>query len=265
MSSGQTSQSSRSSRSRYSYIANRAARAGILAARRSGVKGPRMSRGSRTRIHEYTRTCGSGMTAGSNDGIWVNTQNATGLIFGGGAATGLYDVELSFSLYQVQAYIGGTAVGTYAMPSVTDFTNLYDLYRIDYIDVCITFSNNTSSINQPTTGLPIIYFVEDNDDVAATNTGSLMQYDKLKKFQFGMKNMIRTRIHPKPLEMVYQSAVSTSYQSGSGKKFLTTANNNIPHYGVKLTVDPGPYSAAAVQTGVIQMSFKYHITCKNTK
>lgn len=230
---------------------------------------PRAIRGtSSTKIHAYTRTCASGLTQGDNDTIGINTQSATGLTMNG-VNYGVYDIEMSFSLSGgVQVLIGGANVDTYAMPNATDFSNLYEQYRIDWIDVMITFSNNNSSINQPTTGLPRIFFAEDHDDTSAVNMTGILQYDNLQQWQLGAldgSNTKTIRIHPTALQSVYLSAVSTGYQAGNKSQFISTAYAGVPHYGVKMVVDPIFYSAGSVAVGNLAMAFKYHLTFRSVK
>ena len=45
------------------------------------------------------------------------------------------------------------------MPNVSEFTGLYDQYRIDYVECKFSFSNNNSSNSSPGSTLPIMYLV----------------------------------------------------------------------------------------------------------
>jgi len=241
----------------------------ITARRRPTVRPRRGVRGATsTVVHSYTRTCSSGTTQGDNDTIGINTQSATGLTMNG-ANYGVYDIELSFSLSGgVQVLIGGANADTYGMPNATDFSNLYEQYRIDWIDCMITFTNNNSSINQPTTGLPRIFFVEDHDDTAAVNMTGILQYDNLQQWQLGANQGSNTktiRIHPTALQSVYLSAVATGYEAGNKARFISTAYAGVPHYGVKMMVDPIYYSAGSVAVGNLAMAFKYHLTFRSVK
>jgi len=260
--------SSRGTRRGSFFKRGSAARIRAIGARRT-VRRSRGVRGSTsTVVHSYTRTCSSGQTQGDNDTISINTQSASGLNMNG-VAYGAYDIEMSFSLSGgVQVLIGGANVDTYAMPNATDFSNLYEQYRIDWIDVMLTFSNNNSSINQPSTGLPRIFFVEDHDDTSAINMTGILQYDNLKEWQLGANGGSNTktiRIRPTALQSVYLSAIATGYEAGNAPRFISTAYAAVPHYGVKMMVDPIFYSAGSVFVGNIAMSFKYHLTFRSVK
>jgi len=212
------------------------------------------------------RACGTGQVVGTTDAWRINSQAATGIAING-AGSGAYDAEIYFNLSGFTVFMGGVSWYSYPMPNFTDFTNLYDQYRIDWIDLEFTLNSNNSSVTNPTLSLPRVFFVEDHDDVAATNLNSLQQYDNLKTWQFGIDSgvMKRVRIHPTPLEMVYYTAALTGYQKGSNKKWINTAYPTIPHYGVKILIDPIVYTAGAIDLGYMSLTANYHITCSSTK
>jgi len=252
-------------------IAGRRIAAFVSRRRSTKYSRPRASvgRAASTRVHEYTRTCGTGGTVGISDSIIVNTQAATGLLIAGLAATAAYDMEFSFSLTGgVDLYIAGALYTNYAMPVTADFTNLYEKYRIDWIECNFTFSaDNSSTASNNTHSMPRIFMVEDNDDTTAINLAAIQQYDNLKQWQLGLDGGVskKWKIHPTPLEMVYLSAIATGYQKGSNKKWINTAYGQVPHYGMKMIVDPITYTAGSVPLGCIAMSFKYHFTFCDVK
>lgn len=222
---------------------------------------------SSTRRHCYTRVISTGATPGTSDAISVNSLASIGCGVAG-VNSGNFDLQFSFSLQKVQMYIAGATWYNWDMPSYTDFTNLYDKYRIDWIDVSMTFNSNTSTpAGGGVTTMPKVFVAEDNDDVSASNLAVIQQYDNLKIFQFGAGDgvMKTFRIHPKCQEMVYYTAALTGYQPSSSKKFIDTQYPNIPMYGLKAVIDPIVYTAATQPLGYISMSFKYHITCESTK
>lgn len=220
-----------------------------------------------TRRHCYTRVISTGATPGTSDAISVNSLASIGLGVAG-VNSGNFDLQFSFSLQKVQMYIAGATWYNWDMPNYTDFTALYDKYRIDWIDVMMTFNSNTSTpAGGGVTTMPKVFVAEDNDDVAASNLAVIQQYDNVKIFQFGAGDgvMKTFRIHPKAQEMVYYTAALTGYQPSSSKKFIDSQYPNVPMYGLKAVIDPIVYTAATQPLGYISLSFKYHITCESTK
>lgn len=240
-----------------------AARTRSIAAARSSYRAPRMRgwRGSEFR-HSYKRCVSMGTTPGVTEAISVNAASALGL-----ANLAVYDMELFFTLNSVSLHLGGTLFATYAVPSSSEFTNLYDQYRIDYIDMDITFNSDISSTSNPTTSLPKIWFVEDHNDVNATTLSQVMQYDNVQVWQLGLDGgvMKRIRIKPTTNSLVYYNAITSAYKKNSNKEWLDTQYPNIPYYGVKMVVDPIVYTGATQLLGYISMNWTYHITCQATK
>lgn len=226
------------------------------------VRGRRSKAKPSTSVHCYTRTAISSAAVAGSGFIPVNLFPSQGL-----GGTGFYDVEMSFSLTGVQLYIGAGAYANVALPNYSDFTALYDQYRIDYVDVTMTFSNNVSSTSSAVPCLPIIYFAPDYDDVGATNLAAIAQYDNLKKFQLGSgPGVMKTiRCYPRPNVQLYNSPVSTGYGQASRKLFLDTNSPAVPYYGAKFVVDPTALAGGSTPIGNICMSYKYHLTFKNTK
>ena len=71
------------------------------------------------------------------------------------------------------------------MPNVSEFTGLYDQYRIDYVECKFSFSNNNSSNSSPGSTLPIMYLVKDYDDSGAAGVTDLQQYSTQTMWQLG--------------------------------------------------------------------------------
>jgi len=226
------------------------------------IRGKRTARKSVMSVHRFTRTAiGSNSTPGTGL-ISMNTFAALGL-----NGTGAYDMEWSFTLVGAQCYIAGTANNLVAMANVADFTNLFDKYRIDCVEVCMTFSANSHGTTSGlTSGLPIVYYAEDYDDIGAINLNAISQYDNLRKWQVSPNDQMKTfKIYPKPQEVVYRTLLANGYQQGSNKKWQDTLYTDTPYFGLKMVVDPIVYAGGSTPIGSFQFSFKYFISCKDTK
>ena len=94
-------------------------------------------------------------------------------------------MQFAFTLSGVKVYIGGVLNATLPMPNVSEFTGLYDQYRIDYVECKFSFSNNNSSNSSPGSTLPIMYLVKDYDDSGAAGVTDLQQYSTQTMWQLG--------------------------------------------------------------------------------
>lgn len=125
-------------------------------------------------------------------------------------------------------YYGSNSV---AMPSLSEFTSLFDQYKI--LSFSIEFRPKFTEIDGATNNLalPTIYWVHDTDSMTTPSTMSeLME----------RKNVHVRRLH-RPVRItvkfpcvsvpVYQSAIATSYQPKRAA-WIDMNNVNVPHLGV---------------------------------
>ena len=203
--------------------------------------------------HCYKRSC---------QGVWpMNLQT--------GFSLGSYDMEFSFALAGQNNYIGGGFINTSALPDVTEFTNLYDQYRIDKIHMRFGFTNNSSGVNTPTTELPILKICTDYDDVGAITSNQILQYAGMKTFQVGNGGKANDGwydywVTPMPQVATYRTAIASGYSRPEKSIKIDTQYNDVPHYGVKLFWDNFGL-ANAVTVGNLCIVTTYYLTMFHTK
>jgi len=167
---------------------------------------------SNARTYSFWRSCTVSMAIAENVGF----------------ATTSPSLNFGFSLSQVWAYLGGTYNGTYsaAIPNFAEFSNLFDEYKINFVRMKMFFTNNQSSVNSPSTGLPLIHMVNDFDDVTESLTVStILEKSGVRHVQFDGNNSGGINHWVKP---VPQSYVSTTDGSGT----VSTLNGGVPVTGL---------------------------------
>lgn len=205
--------------------------------------------------------------SGNDNGVFFCIDEKAGFgisTFGTG-----FNMQFSFSLSGFTCYIGGTQVAVIPMNNSSEFTNLFDNYRIKYIDFDMIFSNNTSSVNSPATGLPTILVAKDHDDVGAVTAGGLMQYEGVRTWQAGnpnqRSNKFTIRVKPRPAALMF-NGVSSGYAQAGNNQWLDSAYPDIPHYGVKIAMNNAtPVPAATTIIGYIQFVARYTLEFKGSK
>jgi hypothetical protein len=173
------------------------------------------------------------------------------------------DLAMFFSLAGTYLFIGGTNIQITSVPNFAEFTALYDQYRIDRVEVGFTFSNNVSTVSNPTTTLPILGVAIDYDDVVDTNYSSLQQYDSFQSFQLGSCGGKRVfRLSP-----TFTSSVYTNSGTGHARQrgFLDCAYPTVQHYGLKASLDPLYYSVGGTTVGILSIETKYFLTMAHTR
>jgi hypothetical protein len=148
------------------------------------------------------------------------------------------------------------------IPSSTEFTTLFDKYRITTID--LTFSYNylgtTSSASQQTVELypALSLFMDDDDAIIPTSKSDVQERMSVQRVSFSpLRQTISVRIRPRWT----QSRAGTSTNLAPVGTWIDMSTPAVQHYGVKLWADSynlGNPSSISVQ-GVM------HFECNNVR
>lgn len=154
------------------------------------------------------------------------------------------------------------------LPSVADFTGLFDQYKITGAKISYTPAASEGILNPATSvsaplGYSRVHSVIDYDDSSApTSEDQLLEYGSHKStapFQ------THTRwLKPKILQEIYRSAISTSY-APKGNVYLDMSATDVPHYGVKVWVSAPNTFFGTAQTIAYKVYMTLYFTCKNTR
>lgn len=149
------------------------------------------------------------------------------------------------------------------LPNYTEFTNLYDQYKISRIKVKFIYTANSQNVTTAAaiTALPNLLTVIDNNDSAALSTsGDYCQYRSFKIRRLDKP----CSVYFKPqFDIAAYSGAFTSYAQKTG--WIDSNSPNVKHYGLKFAVDPMFYGAGANVTGRIQCILTYYIKCRHPK
>lgn len=218
-------------------------------------------------MFSYIRTTSSNY--GGTLGLSLKT-NAAGLPQWTSGATQGSTLQIVFTLVGAGLYIDGVLAYTAPLPSYTEYTALYDNYRIDKVDIMAmtTYDGNSVTAGTVVGQLPYIIYTEDYDDAAATTATDIMQYTTAKwtnlSTGIGGKPMKLMSIMPRAQMQMY-AATTNQLALAPPKLWLDAGSPNIPHYGVKMALDnPGngvAYNAGTL-IGTVNFVFRYHLSMK---
>lgn len=146
------------------------------------------------------------------------------------------------------------------LTNATEFTNLFDKFRICAVKLEIVPKFSGNDMNPGTTfpGAPCIHSVLDYND--ATNPGDLnelMQYSNYKRTRG--HNIHKRYFKPCVLAANYEGSVTTAYTS-KWKVWLDCTDSGTAHFGLKYMIDRTPNVAFQYRAFV-----KYYIQCKDPK
>lgn len=153
----------------------------------------------------------------------------------------------------------------------SELTNLYDQYRIDKVTVYIRLMNNpdaTYVVNNPPNNnysnyFPKLWYYRDYDDSGTLTVSQMREVGKSKYKILRPNSAVKISLKPACLTQVYATAVTTGYAPKWNQR-LDVGASNIPHYGLKWTVD-AEGSALGAGSWYIRVEYKYHVTMFNSR
>lgn len=151
----------------------------------------------------------------------------------------------------------------------SDFTSLYDRYRIDYIQVRAQLITNpdgnqfvNSALPNYTNWYPKLWWCPDYDDGAQETLDELKQRAKTKCIVLQPNRMYKFGVKPAVLTQAYRTSLTTGY-TPKWKQWIDMAQTDVPHYGIKYVVDG--QSLDPLQDFRVQFDFKVYFTCKDVR
>lgn len=143
-----------------------------------------------------------------------------------------------------------------ALQDSTDFTTLFDQYRIGTCRVQFTAMNSFGSVSFPST----ISTAIDYDDNTAINVSQLGEYDSFQKNSLG-SSFCRT-LQPRFASAAYGGALFTAFANASPLTWLDVGSPSVPYYGLKGQI---PGIIGATTAIVYTVSFEVTIQVRNSR
>lgn len=183
----------------------------------------------------------------------------------------------TFKLTNLTASVSNTGVPTPILwgrsfslndlPTVTDFTALFDMYKIYGIKLSFIPTGNSAILsavsgNSQAIGFNRFSTTVDYDDVTPpVSEDEILQYNFLKTTA-GIKPHKRY-FKPKVLTETYRSALTTAYNPGSSK-WMDLSQTDVPHYGIKAYCDAPLFGGVAASI-TYTVYATYYFACKNVR
>lgn len=157
------------------------------------------------------------------------------------------------------------------IPNVTEFTNLFDQYKIDKVTHKImpystmSVGNNAAGTTAPAV---IVHWVLDHDEATIpvsgeTGIAELEQYPGYRKKNINSTpNGITISYRPRAAQAVYQGAF-TAYAEVPKNTWMNCSNSTIQYYGLKMVIE-GLQGAVASYTG-FRFETTYDISFKGVR
>ncbi len=147
------------------------------------------------------------------------------------------------------------------LPNTTEFTNLFDQFRIVRVEVEYVFSTHILASQAK---YPRITFAVDYSDASnPASENDILQYENAETFQFGqVKHMFKRVFQPRAALASYQGAF-TGYGLANPNQWFDTNNSSIEYYGTKEWITN--YNTTAATGATINVYHRYHLEFKNAR
>lgn len=154
--------------------------------------------------------------------------------------------------YAYQLFLSG-------LPGVTEFTNLYDQYRILRAEVKLVLATPSISSAYPR----ITTVVDYDDSVSPTSENDVLQYPNAKVYQYSPTNVEHSfEFVPRAAGAMFQG-ITTGYSMAPAGTWLDGGYPDIPHYGFKFFANS--YNSTTTPNAFLTCYVSYQVQMKNAR
>lgn len=185
-----------------------------------------------------------------NQNININPAN-------GFAGVG-FDLGIFPALAACDINIAGSTIYQPLMPNASEFTNLFDLYRITKVNCTMIYSANDAITSTPTQMLPVLHIANDYNSTGSFALTDILQYDTVKHYQLGKEKSVKWSFVPHTRSDTLTNSglgLSSAAQNKPGQWF-DTSSPSIQHYGTRVYMDNFGRSTSA-DIGTIMLLVEY--------
>lgn len=124
-----------------------------------------------------------------------------------------------------------------ALPGVTDFTTLYDQYKVTHIQLRFHLRIEPGAQVAADASYPRLFYITDHDDLTPPSSiDDIRQNSRCKVRVLQPNKEIIVNFKPSILTVMYQSALASGY-TPAYNKWVGMSNTVLPYYGLKWCVD----------------------------
>lgn len=180
--------------------------------------------------------------------------------------TGTTDLQISFSPGATDWRFGGVSVYTDSLPNNSEFSALFDQWRIKSIIMRADYTVHQWDNSGVSYSIPLVSYVADYDDPGQLTLSAMQEYpqQRIHNFSENGYSPLLLQLQPVPLRDIAGSGVATGYAPSTVAPFIRTSEFSIPHYGLKLALIGNGASVNAV-LGYFNISVWYDLELTNPK
>lgn len=152
------------------------------------------------------------------------------------------------------------------LPGYTDFTNLYDEYRILAIKTRWTpnfTAYSSGSTNQATYPPTLCTVLDRNDSAPISSRPVMMEYQTFRERPSSRINKIYCKTYCQ--SEIYRTGVSSAWGAARGKQWINISSNDVPYYAYKWSLFWPVAGTGSETVGNIVMDTTVYLQCRNVK
>jgi len=149
--------------------------------------------------------------------------------------------QRTYDASNVVSQVGADTLGAFSfvlssLPGVSNFTNLYDQYRVAKLTFHFINQQTTQATGAAGSTTPILFVAADyDDDTAWGSLSTALQYENLAYVPF-YKELVYS-VKPRVALAAY-SGVFTSF-ANADSQWIDAASTGVKHYGIKYGISSG--------------------------
>lgn len=150
------------------------------------------------------------------------------------------------------------------LPAYTDFTNLFDSYRVTGMKAKFLFDKNSAEVHGTDVSIPMIGTCTDKDDVAALTTeNAFWQYEDFKYRR--LDKPVSVFVKPRIAQSAYAGGIFASYVEGKAKQWIDCNSTTVEHYGIRYYIHCPGWHLEPHKIGILKIALTLWIECKNVR
>jgi len=158
-----------------------------------------------------------------------------------------------------------------ALPHYSEFTSLFDCYRITHVKMMFLYDQNSSQSVEVAVGVPqvtfIPYLITVNDFDDATPLTALSDYCEYENFKVErMDRPLTISFVPRIASAVYSGGAFTGYSQAPPLAWVDSGSPSVEYYGIKWAVNGNIEGGVGThQLGTYSIFFTFTIQCKDPR
>lgn len=147
------------------------------------------------------------------------------------------------------------------IPNSSDFTNLFDQFRIDKVEFTFEMDIADGVLNSTTKWPRVVVAPDFNNQSAPLSENDILQYEQSKQYQFSTSDRrFSVTLRPMVAATMFRTGVTSAYaMQPSG--WLDIATSDVPHYGLRYWVNN--HNTTSFGSSRIRTYTRYWLSFKN--